>query len=280
MKFSILIVTLNAGTELKRTVESVLAQKDVDFELIIKDGKSTDLSLREIPNDCRVFLYTKKDSGIYDAMNQAIQYATGDYCIFMNTGDTFYDENVLNNISCYIRNSMNQENTIYYGNCYTQNRDAILNYPDKFNDYICFTMVLCHQATIYSTKQLKKRSFNTQYKIAADYEYYVYAYTHGTKMIHMPITVVRYKGEGASETQNNRIRALKESKEIRKNNFSKKQYKKTWLKMQLHGVGIKHWLVQQEWFYPMYKKIAYTYYRVKNARSNEHVGENQESIIK
>lgn len=269
MKFSVLIVTLNASDELKKTVNSVLAQKSVDFEVIIKDGGSTDNSLNEIPKDCRISVYAQKDSGIYDAMNQAVQYATGDYCIFMNTGDVFFNENVLQGVSRFIDNGMTSQTSLYYGDCYTENRNAVLRYPKKFNDYTCFTMVLCHQATIYPTVQLKSRLFDIRYIMAADYEYYVYAYTHGICMVHIPITIVRYKGEGASETKDNRTRALKESKEIRKNNFSKERYRKTWLKMQLRGVGIKHWLVKQEWFYPTYKKIAYAYYKIKDNRRDK-----------
>lgn len=267
MKFSIIVVTLNAGDELEKTVRSALAQKDADFEVIIKDGGSTDDSLKKIQGDHRIFVYDRKDSGIYDAMNRAIQYVTGDYCIFMNTGDTFYDENVLYNVSCHLKNRMTERHIIYYGDCYTQNRNSVLKYPEVFNDYTCFTMVLCHQATIYSTEQLRQRSFNLQYKIAADYEYYVYAYTHGTLMVHLPITIVCYKGDGASESKKNRIRALQEGKEIRISNFTKERYNRAWLKMQFHGVGIKHWLVRQEWFYPIYKKIAYAYYKMKNGRS-------------
>lgn len=266
MKFSIIVVTLNAGGELEKTVQSVLDQKNAEFEVIIKDGGSTDDSLKKIQRDQRIFVYDRKDAGIYDAMNQAIQYATGDYCVFMNTGDIFYDENVLHNADCYIKNRTHKMDAIYYGDCYTQNRNAVLRYPEKFNDYTCFTMVLCHQATIYPTVQLKGRPFDIRYKMAADYEYYVYAYTHGTCMVHIPITIVCYKGEGASETKDNRTRALKESKEIRKNNFSKERYRKTWLKMQLRGVGIKHWLVKQEWFYPTYKKLACAYYKIKDKR--------------
>lgn len=266
MKFSILIVTLNAGDELKKTVQSVLAQKQVEYEVIVKDGGSTDNSLKELPKDGRIYVYTKKDSGIYDAMNQAIQYVTGDYCIFMNTGDTFFDENVLHNIHTFIEKRKIDRPVIYYGDCYTENRDTILRYPDIFSDYVCFTMVLCHQATIYSTLLLKKRSFNLLYKIAADYEYYVYAYTHGTELIHVPVTIVSYKGEGASEIKENRIKALSESLEIRKRNFAKERYRNTWFKAQLHGIGVKHWLVRQEWFYPLYKKIACIYYNQKNSR--------------
>lgn len=269
MKFSVLIVTLNAGVELKETVQSVLAQEQADFEIIIKDGGSTDNSLKEIPKDDRISIYAQKDSGIYDGMNQAIEHATGDFCIFMNTGDMFFHKDVLHRICEFIVNESLDECVIYYGDCYTRNRNAVLKYPDKFNDYICFTMVLCHQATVYPTILLKKRNFNLHYKIAADYEYYVAAYTQGAKLVHMPITVVQYKGDGASETQKNRVRALAESKEIRRLNFTKERYRKAWFKAQIHGVGIKHWLVQQEWFYPAYKKAAYVYYKIRNKRNKK-----------
>lgn len=271
MKFSILIVTLNAGIELKETVQSVLAQKSVNFEIIVKDGGSTDGSLDSIPKDCRISIFTEEDSGIYDAMNQSIQYAKGDYCIFMNAGDTFYNSDVLCNICKFIKSKTPNQQVIYYGDCYTKNRNAIIEYPDRFDDYCCFTKVLCHQATVYPMALLKKRKFDLHYKIAADYEYYVYAYTHGIKLVHMPIIVVQYRGGGASEIKKNRVLALNESKEIRKLYFSKKRYRKIWFRAQFHGVGIKHWLVQQEWFYPIYKKAAYAYYKIIGNKRNGRV---------
>ncbi len=266
MKISVIVVTLNSGNDLIKTVDSVLLQKKAEYEIIIKDGGSTDGSIEQLPKDERIAIYNTKDSGIYSAMNQAIQYVTGEYCLFMNTGDIFFDENVLSKIECYLKKADYTQNLIYYGDCFTENRNSTLKYPDRFDDYVCFTMILCHQATIYPTWMLKERQFSLDYKVAADYEYYVHAYTHGTQLKHLPITIVRYKGDGASEKPQNRKKALKESQAIRKKCFTKKRYWKTWLKTQLHGVGFKHMLVQQEWFYPVYKKIARKYYDWKNRK--------------
>lgn len=260
MIVSVLIVTLNSGEQLLKTINSILIQKNIDFEIVIKDGLSSDGSLEQIPKDDRIHIIRKKDSGIYDAMNQAIEYATGNIAVFMNTGDLFYDDNVLYNVTNNIGEDFDF-NSIYYGDCYTANRNTFLRYPSKFDDYVCFTKTLCHQATFYPVSMLKKRNFSLDYKIAADYEYYVYAYINGTKLIHVPVVVVSYQGNGASETKKNRTVGLKESVTIRKANFPKNRYRKTWLKTQLHGAGIKHFLVTQEWFYPFYKKIAELYYR-------------------
>ncbi len=97
MKFSIIVVSLNAGEKLIETVKNILSQKDVDLEVVIKDGLSKDGSIDAVKalNDNRVRIFEQKDTGIYDGMNQGISNAGGDYYIFMNCGDFFYDENVL-----------------------------------------------------------------------------------------------------------------------------------------------------------------------------------------
>lgn len=260
IKASIIIVTLNSGDDLIRTIQSVISQTYVNFEILIKDGLSTDDSLQNLPNDSRVVVYSKKDHGIYDAMNQAIEHTSGDITIFMNSGDLFYDKNVLSNVCQYIEEK-GVENTIYYGDCYLSDRNVMMKYPDVFDNYTCFTKVLCHQATIYSTSMLKKRGFNCEYKIASDYEYYVNAYVNGYKLRHIPFVIARYQGNGASETKDNRRNSIVEGNQIRKKYFVGKIYWKLWLKAQFHGVGLKHLIAKVELTYPLYKKMAELYYK-------------------
>ena len=95
MKFSIITVCLNAGNDLSDTVDSILNQTYNDYELIIKDGMSTDGSIEKLPQNSHIKLIQCKDSGIYDAMNQGIMEAQGDYCIFINAGDTIYCNDTL-----------------------------------------------------------------------------------------------------------------------------------------------------------------------------------------
>lgn len=97
-KFSLITICLNPGDKLRKTLESAMCQSFRDFELIIKDGGSTDGSLdtiRDFLQDDRVKLFEEKDKSIYDAMNQAVGHAGGEYVFFLNCGDLLYDENVL-----------------------------------------------------------------------------------------------------------------------------------------------------------------------------------------
>ena len=104
MTFSIIVVCLNAGIRLHDTVESIRRQTEEDYEIIVKDGISEDKITtgylrkleRESAADGRIRVYRHdKDSGIYDAMNQAVKYCRGDYIFFLNCGDRFYDDQVL-----------------------------------------------------------------------------------------------------------------------------------------------------------------------------------------
>ena len=103
IKFSIITVCLNAGNDLLETVESTLKQSYSEFEIIVKDGFSKDESICKLPQDKRIHLVQKKDTGIYDAMNQGIEVAQGDYMIFMNAGDKFYDSGSLSVLPMELR---------------------------------------------------------------------------------------------------------------------------------------------------------------------------------
>ena len=96
--FSVIIVSLNAGSLIGLTVRSALSQTFDDYEIIVKDGKSTDDTLAHIPQDNRIKIYSEADKSLYDAMNQAISYSSGRYLIFMNCGDTFASETVLDDV--------------------------------------------------------------------------------------------------------------------------------------------------------------------------------------
>ena len=96
--FSIVVVCLNPGEKLAATINSILAQQYGNYEIIIKDGGSKDGSIEKLPADSRIRLFSEKDSGIYDAMNQALSRINGQYVLFLNCGDLFYDE-----MECFVR---------------------------------------------------------------------------------------------------------------------------------------------------------------------------------
>ena len=113
--FSIVIVSLNPGQKLAKTLGSVLSQEYGNFEVILKDGGSTDGSLKEEADgslsvawpgqsvsDSRVHIFRSPDKGIYDGMNQALVHINGDYVLFLNCGDSLYDSRVLSRTAALI----------------------------------------------------------------------------------------------------------------------------------------------------------------------------------
>ena len=96
---SIITINRNHRQGLKRTIESVLMQTCKEYEYIVIDGASTDGSA-ELKNQYPQIdhFLSEPDSGIYNAMNKGIALATGKYCIFMNSGDTFIDDKVLSDM--------------------------------------------------------------------------------------------------------------------------------------------------------------------------------------
>ena len=94
MKLSIITATFNSAGTVRDTIESVLRQTYHNYEYIIKDGGSKDNTL-EICREYEPFfngkmkIVSSRDKGIYDAMNQGFQAASGDVLCLINSDDLF-----------------------------------------------------------------------------------------------------------------------------------------------------------------------------------------------
>ena len=103
MRISVITINYNNGVGLRSTIDSVVGQKCNDFEYIVIDGGSTDSSLNVIKEYSHKIDYwvSEPDGGIYNAMNKGVAHAHGDYCVFLNSGDCFYSDVVLNRFMNY-----------------------------------------------------------------------------------------------------------------------------------------------------------------------------------
>lgn len=90
MLISIITINYNNSIGLADTIRSVISQIDANYEYIVIDGGSTDDSVKVIKQyeDKLSYWVSERDRGIYHAMNKGIEQATGDYCLFLNSGDT------------------------------------------------------------------------------------------------------------------------------------------------------------------------------------------------
>lgn len=218
--YSIIVVCLNAGERLHDTIESILQQKYSNYEIIVKDGGSSDGSVEELQaafQDERMHIHIRKDNGIYDAMNQAVQLAQGEYNLFLNAGDSFYDETVLDKITEEIERIKNENKKadVIYGNLYHKALDTIIYAAPEINDFTCYRNVPCHQTCFYHRSMFETRGYKPEYNVRADYEHFLWCfYEKKAKIWYVPVIVASYEGGGYSETKENKKRSARQHREI------------------------------------------------------------------
>lgn len=145
MKVSVITVTFNARDTVERTLVSVFGQKEVLTEVIVIDGASTDGTLEVLRrHEDRIdILCSEPDRGIYDAMNKGVRKATGDYLLFMNSGDVFVDGSSLKKL---VENACEGSESVVFGGWAVDNgmgQESLRN-PDLLKG------LFNHQATLYS----------------------------------------------------------------------------------------------------------------------------------
>lgn len=261
--FSIIVVCLNPGEKLKCTLDSIVMQKYEDFEVIIKDGISADGAAEKYvaaQNDTRIKLFMEPDLGIYDAMNQALEKASGAFIYFLNCGDLFYDKDVLTKV----RNEIAKSNQagIFYGNVFeVLTGQEVLSNPciDRF---ACYRHLPCHQACFYRKELLSKHPFIIEYKVRADYEQFLWCFLKAEAAAHyMPLMIACYEGAGFSETKANRKISMLEHQEIVRTYMSKREVLKYRLILCLTLSPLRTKLARNKYtsgIYNQFKKMLYS----------------------
>ena len=160
-KISIVIVTYNAVEILQSCLNSIYKQKYPNIEIILMDGASTDGTvdiIRENENNI-VIWRSEKDEGIYDAMNKALNYISGEWVYFLGADDELFDE-----FSDFAY-ELKDPSIIYYGNVLREG----IKYLGKVDAYKHAKLTICHQAIIYPSEIFNKYRFDLSYKISADH---------------------------------------------------------------------------------------------------------------
>ena len=265
--FSIIVVSLNPGIKVIKTVESIINQTLKDYEIIIKDGYSTDDSIKELEkrgllNESGVRFIQKKDHGIYDGMNQALKEVMGKYIYFLNCGDYLRDRNVLENIKKEIEKYQDfDKKYIFYGNQYNEMQDCVVTSAPKMNDFTCYRNVPCHQVCFYDKRLFDNRAYLQKYLVRADYEHFLYCiYKEKATAISVPIVICSYEGGGYSESDKNIKQSEKEHREITRIYFGKKAVFYH-LIMILSGAQIRTLLAGSKRFSTSYNKIKTLIYK-------------------
>jgi len=212
---TVITVVYNGEKYLEETIQSVINQTYPNVEYIIIDGGSTDGTIDIIKKyeDYVDYWVSEKDGGIYDAMNKGIDLSTGTWINFMNAGDIFITNKVL-------KDSLK---------IFTINDIAII-YSDvivKFGDYgvlkkayninkINYFMPFQHQCSFTKSSIIKECKFDTNFKLAADYDLFLSQYQKGKKFYYLNKPIAEVSSGGVSDSQRNLVR--KEYYSIQKKN--------------------------------------------------------------
>lgn len=200
MKFSVITINFNNKNGIKNTIESVIEQTLYnETEFIIIDGGSTDGSVDIIKeySDKIGYWVSEPDKGIYNAMNKGIAQAHGDYFIFMNSGDCFYNCTVLKDISPFLTKDIVVGKTYYENGIHGFDKSEI-----SLLDLCKIT--LPHQATFFRKKIFDDLLYDESYRIISDYKLYIEALiTKNVSFLNTDITICRFEGNGISANSEN-----------------------------------------------------------------------------
>lgn len=203
MRISIITINFNNRTGLLQTLQSVKLQCSKFYEYIVIDGNSNDGSKDLIEQNSDIINYSisEDDNGPFDAMNKGIAQATGDYCIFMNSGDSFYDKHVIEN---FIK--INPTEDIYTGIAAEYvDGDVRSWYPveeEQLSMRFFYRNAISHQASFIKTSLMKELLYDMNYKIVSDWKFFVEALIlKNASYCTLPFIVTNYMDGGISRNE-------------------------------------------------------------------------------
>lgn len=175
IKLSIITINLNNVEGLRKTIESVVFQTFTDFEYIVIDGASMDGSVEAIKEyaDRITYWASEPDKGIYNAMNKGILKATGEYCLFLNSGDWLVDKKVLEDFhNAKFIEDIISGNLLLWNNGTHILREAILKENLEFDHF--YNNRIPHPSTFIKRNLFTQYGlYNEQYKIVSDWEFFI-----------------------------------------------------------------------------------------------------------
>ena len=215
-KFSIVTVVKNNAEGLKETIKSVINQVYKDYEYIIVCGESDEDTydvIDKYKNNITKYII-EKDEGIYFAMNKALKFCKGDFINFLNAGDTFTSNDILD----HVVNELDQDTEIICGSIESiddNGNKTFKSWKEKFHPE---HNMFCYHQTMFSKKRLfNEITFDTNFKVSADYDWSLKQYLSGVNYRFIDRAIVDFKEGGYSEK--NKIKARIEDLFIQSKHF-------------------------------------------------------------
>ncbi len=177
-KLSIITINYNNLIGLQKTIESVTDQTWQEFEYIVIDGGSTDGSATYLESQTNKITYwvSESDKGIYNAMNKGIAKATGEYLLFLNSGDHLYQESVLEKNKHHLET---YDLITFDLKVIGDNMQKSINFPKKLRFLDLYLSSFC--SLLHPTTFIKKELlitvglYDEKYKVVSDWKFFMIA---------------------------------------------------------------------------------------------------------
>lgn len=212
-KFSVITVCYNAEATIEDTIQSVISQTYHHVEYIIVDGASKDRTM-DIVNRYRehiAIVVSERDKGLYDAMNKGIGLATGDYLCFLNAGDSFHEDDTLQQMVHSIRTP--QLPDVLYGETELVDHEGHFLRMRRLSAPEVLTwksfrqgMLVCHQA--FFPRRDLVMPYDLRYRFSADFDWCIKIMKKSKVLHNTHLTLIDYLAEGM--TTRNHKASLKE----------------------------------------------------------------------
>ena len=212
-KFSVITVCYNAEATIEDTIQSVISQTYHHVEYIIVDGASKDRTM-DIVNRYRehsASVVSERDKGLYDAMNKGIGLATGDYLCFLNAGDSFHEDDTLQQMVHSIHTP--QLPDVLYGETELVDHEGHFLRMRRLSAPEVLTwksfrqgMLVCHQA--FFPRRDLVMPYDLRYRFSADFDWCIKIMKKSKVLHNTHLTLIDYLAEGM--TTRNHKASLKE----------------------------------------------------------------------
>lgn len=199
--FTIITSTFNAEEALPDLLESLAGQTFKNFQWIMQDGASTDTTLElarsyadKIPN---MSIESARDTGIYNAWNNALARIEGEWVLFLGADDVFMHDDSLEQLAVFIQETPVTDVAYIASDVKLGSRLLFAEVP--LTNKLKRQMTLPHQGLLHSSKLFTSACFKDSYKIAGDYDFLVRTLSCG-RVIKYP-RVISCMGEGGISQQ-------------------------------------------------------------------------------
>ena len=201
MKISLISISYNSESTISKTFQSVKNQSFNNYEYLLIDGGSKDGTLNIAKEQDHISkIVSEPDKGIYDALNKGIKISTGEIIGFLNSDDTFYDEDSLK----HIVDAFDDDTDCVFGDLiYTDKNENIKRVwkGSAFKKGAFKKGWMPAHPTFYCRRSVYEKLglYDDSYKIAGDFELMLrFLEKHNIRSKYIPKTLVNMKVGGAS----------------------------------------------------------------------------------